>query len=243
MIIDGYCTLGVDREFNLVADDLLRKMDTAKVDKAVIAPLPRQMAVDNHTGNEAMLKAAASHADRFIPTCAINPWRSEAAMEDIRQAASRGARMLVLFPAVQGFTFGDDLAYPAIETASNLRMPIYVHTGNYEHGTPAQLGLAAARYPNAVFIMGHGGSTDYKADAIHVTLAHPNVYMETSLMRPAGAATAIRNSGKNKVIMGSAAPLNDFVFEWNEMRTLLPANKTPGFYGDTLAKLIDGVQS
>ena len=243
MIIDGYCTMGVDREFNLAADDLLRAMDTANVDKAVIAPLPRQMAVDNHAGNEGMLKAATAHADRFIPTCTTNPWRGDAALDEVRQAVAQGAGMLVLFPAVQGFAFGDDLAHPVIETAIELRLPIYVHTGNYEYGTPAQLGLAAARYPNAVFIMGHGGSTDYKTDAVHVARAYSNVYIETSLMRPFGAAHAVKDLGEDKVIMGSAAPLNDFVFEWNETRALLPVKDAPGFYGSTIMRLIEEAQS
>ena len=243
MIIDGYCTLGVDREFNLTADELLRAMDAAEVDKAVIAPLPRHMAVDNHAGNEAMRKAAAAHADRFIPTCTANPWRGDAALEDVRQAAAQGARMLVLFPAVQGFAFGDDLVNPLINTAIDLRLPIYVHTGNYEYGTPAQLGLAAARYPDADFIMGHGGSTDYKADAIHVARAHSNIYIETSLTRPYGAAQTVKDLGEDKVIMGSAAPLNDLVFEWNETRALLSTKAAPQFYGGTLTRLLAEARS
>jgi len=236
MIIDGYCTLGIDREFSLTADDLLKDMDAVKVDKAVIAPLPRHMAVDNRTGNEVMLKAA--HADRFIPTCTANPWRGDDASDEIRWAVDQGARMLVLFPAIQGFAFGDDLAYPLIETAIDLGLPIYVHTGNYEYGTPAQLGLAAARYLEATFIMGHGGSTDFKTDSIHVARIYPNVYIETSLMRPVGAVQAVKDLGEDKVIMGSAAPLNDFVFEWNETRKLLPYDEAPQFYGGTLMRLL-----
>lgn len=39
MTIDGYCTLGVDREYDLTESALLYGMDRAGVDRAVIAPV------------------------------------------------------------------------------------------------------------------------------------------------------------------------------------------------------------
>ena len=41
MTIDGYCTIGVDREYDLTVDMLLEQMDQANVDRAVVAPLDR----------------------------------------------------------------------------------------------------------------------------------------------------------------------------------------------------------
>jgi len=239
VLVDGYCTLGVDREYTLAPEDLLRAMDIAGVDMALVATVPRHMAVDNDAGNAYVLQAASRYADRLIPACTANPWLGEEAVTVLRRALAGGARMLVLDPVIQGFGFGDDLAFPLVEVAAEQKVPVYVHTGGYQYGTPCQLGLVAARFPGCMFVMGHAGSTDFKIDAVEVTKAHENIFLETSLARPSGAADAVAALGDGKVIMGSAAPLNDLLMEWEETRKLLPPERAPGFYGATLMKLLE----
>jgi len=240
MKIDGYCTLGADREFHLTGEALLNAMDAARVDMAVIASVPRFMAVRHREGNDFILAAAAAHPKRFIPTCTANPWLAEEAVPELERAAGGGARMLVLDPPVQGFGLGDDLSYPLIETATELRLPVYVHTGGYQFGTPAQLGLAAERFPQTSFIMGHSGSTDFKIDALEVAQLFPNIYAETSLARAPTAAGLLEALGDDRVIMGTAAPLNDLAFEWSQTARCLPPADHPGFYGQTLHALLSG---
>ena len=240
MRIDACCILGTDREYDLDAAALLKAMDAAHVDKAVISPVDRCLAVHNREGNALMCAAAAAHADRFIPTCTANPWYGKPAVEEIRNAAAEGAAMLVLHPQIQGFGFGDDLANPLLETAASLKLPVYVHTGGYHFGTPAQLGMAAAKYPQITFIMGHSGTTDFRGDAIEIAGIHPNVLAETSLTRPFGALDIVRSLGDGRALMGSAAPLNDLPFEWRETARLLPPEDHPGFYGETIAALLSG---
>jgi len=237
MTVDGYCTLGVDREYDLAPDALLRKMDAAGVARAVIAPLPRDMAVHNRAGNDALL-AAAARQDRFIPTCTVNPWYGQKGCDELRRAAGGGARLLILDPPTQGFAPADDLVFALVEEAARQHLAVYVHTGGYQYGTPAQLGLLAQRFPEVSFIMGHCGSTDFKTEAIEVARLHPNVYAETSLTRPFGAAATVEALGRERVIMGTAAPLNDLVFEWRETLALVPRDAHPGFYGATLQALV-----
>ena len=213
-------------------------MDKAGVDRAVIAPVDRCIAVHNRRGNDFILKAAAAHADRFIPTCTVNPWYGDEAIAELRRAVGAGAGMLVLHPTLQGFGFGDDLANPIIEVATSLHIQIYVHTGGYHFGTPTQLALAAQRFPDATFIMGHSGSTDFKMDAIEVGQQLENIFLEVSLARPFFAADVVKRLGDRRVIMASGAPLNDLVFEWTEMRKVISPSEHPGFYGETLLKVL-----
>lgn len=58
LTIDAYCSLGVDREYDLTESELVAAMDRAKVDRAVIAPVDRYLAVDNREGNDRMLAVA-----------------------------------------------------------------------------------------------------------------------------------------------------------------------------------------
>ena len=240
MRIDGYCTLGMDREYTLTEADLLRAMDAANVSRAVVAPVDRCLAVKNREGNAAMLRAAAQWPDRFIPSCTVNPWTGSEGLTELRRAAQAGARLLVLEPVVQGFALGDELLWPVLEAASESALPVYVHTGGYQNGAPCQLALCAERFPDTVFIMGHCGSTDYKSDAAAVLGAFPNIYGEVSFTRSMGARSLLDAVGKGRLVMGSAAPRNDLAFEWQQAETLIPYDGNRDFYGATLAAILEG---
>ena len=242
MRIDAYCTLGADREYTLDEAELLRRMDAAGVDQAVIAPPPRWFVVRNAEGADRTLEAARRHPDRFIPTCSANPWRGDAAADEVARALDAGARMLVLDPTRQGCSLVDPLYRPLIAAASERGAPVYVHTGGYQWGTPAQVGLLAERFPETRFVMGHCGSTDFKADAVETLKAFGNVYGETSLVRPFGIEPLLE-AAPGRVLMGTAAPVNDLVFEWRETEALLPPEEHADFYGETALRLLGEAES
>ncbi|MBT4497388.1 MAG: amidohydrolase family protein, partial [Gemmatimonadetes bacterium] len=139
MTIDGYCTLGVDREYDLTEDALLEAMDRADVERAVIAAVDRFLAVDNRVGNDFLLRTAEKHPDRFIPSCAVSPWYGERGLEELQRAVEHGARMVVLHPAVQGYQTNDELVWPVLEVAAGEKVPVYVHTGNPGSASPWQV--------------------------------------------------------------------------------------------------------
>ncbi|MBI3986664.1 MAG: amidohydrolase family protein [Lentisphaerae bacterium] len=238
-IIDAYCALGTDREYDLDADTLLRGMDQAGVDRAVIAPVDRQMAVYNREGNEFLLKTAAAHRDRFIPACSVNPWYGPPAVAELRRAVEAGARLLVLFPLVQGMQANDELMWPVVEAAAALRVPVYIHVGAYHNSTPWQVVDLADRYPQADLIMGHCGATDFWMDVINAAKAAPNICIESSLARPFLFKSYVEAIGFDRGLMGSYSPIDDFVFEWEEMRKLIPPEKDGGVYGKNLLRLLE----
>ena len=87
--------------------------------------------------------------------------------------------------------------------------------------------------------MGHCGATDFWDDAISSGNSAKNVYMEASLARPFHFADYIQALGKDKGIMGSAAPLNDLVFEWEQIRKYLPAATLSDICGGNLLSLLE----
>lgn len=239
MTIDGYCTLGVDREFDLTESTLLQAMDQAGVDRAVIAPVDRFLAVDNQVGNNFVLRAAGAHPDRLIPSCSANPWYGEGAVEELRRACGNGARILVLHPAVQGFPADDELVWPLLEAAAEERIPVYVHTGPPGHATPWQLVDLAGRYPEVDLVMGHCGATDFWNDVVEAGRAAANLYLESSLARPFLFAGYLEELGWEKGIMGSYAPLDELGFEWEQMRRALPAEAVEAVCGGNLLRLLE----
>jgi uncharacterized protein len=238
MTIDGYCTLGVDREYDLTEELLLAAMDEAAVERAVIAPPDRSLAVRNREGNRRMIQAARAHPGRFIPTCSANPWYGEEAVAELTRAIQEGARIVVLHPLVQGFSANDELVFPLLDVAAEAHVPVYIHTGPPGSSTPWQIVDLAQRYPYLPLIMGHCGATDFWNDVIVAAFAAPNVYLESSLARPFHFARYIGAVGKQRGILGSWAPLNHLAFEWEQMRKVMPAEDFASVSGANLAALL-----
>jgi len=243
MIIDACVTLGGERETILSVDDLLRQMDEAGVERALIQSQDRALVVDNEDGNRAMLQAAASHPDRLIASCTANPWYGQRAVEAVLNAISQGARMVVFAPALQGFILGDEIVHPVLDAIVEKHVPVYVHTGPHSHSTPWQLVNIAERYPALPFIMGHSGATDYWTDVPNAALVSDNIYLESSFARPFTMINHLKTVGMHRGIMGSGAPRNILKFEWEQARALFPPEENEAFFGGTLLSLIEGVRS
>jgi len=239
MNIDGYCTLGVDREYTLTESALLQAMDRAEVDRAVIASVDRFLAVDNREGNDVLLNTASSHADRLIPSCSVNPWYGHAAIQELKRALGEGARILVLHPFVQGYLANDELVWPVLDVVAQEDIPVYIHTGPPGNSTPWQVVDLAERYPSVDFIIGHCGATDFWNDVVEAAKAADNVVLESSLARPFLFAGYLKEVGKRKGIMGSFAPLNELTFEWGQMREVLPPEEWGDVYGNNLVRLLE----
>jgi predicted TIM-barrel fold metal-dependent hydrolase len=239
MIIDCYCVLGVDREYDLTADVLLKSMDEAGVERAVIAPVDRCLAVDNRTGNEFICQQARLHPDRFIASCSASPWYGEAAVHELQRAIGEGARMVVLHPFVQGCLANDELVFPLLETAQQEKVPVYLHTGPPGNASPWQMVDLAERYPALDLIMGHSGSTDFWYDVLQAAQAAPNLYLETSLARPFSFPGRIKVLGKERIIMGSYAPIDELCFEWDQMRRVLDPQDWDDVFGGNLQRLLE----
>lgn len=243
-IYDVYCTIGGERETRLAADELLRLMDRAKIARAVIAPEDREIAVDNVAGNNRILEAARRHENRFTPACTANPWRGDAAREELRRAVAAGARMLVLSPALQGFVLGDEVADDLLIAAGRMRLPVYVHTGPHSASVPSQLVLVAARHRQTSFILGHCGSTDYIDDMRAVfRCATDNLWYDLSLVRPFAASDLLDMVSPDRLIFGSLAPRSDPALELRHLGNYLPISEYPQIFGGNIAALLHKVLS
>jgi len=238
-IIDAYTTPGSERDTKLSAARLLRQMDKAGIDMAVIAPQDRELAVDCAKGNRRMLRLAAKHAGRFIPACSANPWLGKRAIKMVREAVAGGAKLIVLAPAIQGFILSDDLADDLCATAGELGVPVYVHTGPHSSSAPTQLMLVALKHPGTKFILAHGGTTDHAWDMMPILRdGLANVWFDVSLCRPWTVPAYAPLTDKSRLIWGSSAPRNDPGYELRASDSNWPIKDHPEFYGANLAALL-----
>lgn len=213
IVVDGHCHLGIGHDYQQTEAELFREMDLYKVDRAVICPVDRYIAVDNQEGNDFVLQAVRRHPERLYAFATANPWYGQRAVDELRRALDEGARGIKLNPALQGFLLCDDLVYPIVELAQDRNIPLYFHTGTPAYALPTQLSELAMRFPDVKFIMGHMGSTDFKLEAVAAAKMSQNIYLETSWILPNLVIRAVREVGADRVIFGSDSPLSTLRLE------------------------------
>ncbi len=198
MIIDAHVRLGTGREVELDAEQLLSTMDSLGIDRSVVSPDERCIAVANSAGNIAVAKAAAASGGRLLAYAVANPWRGREAVDELGRAADLGAVALAVDAVLQGFDLLDGLVDPLLEFAAEQDWPVYVRTGTPPTALPLPLaslalrhpavsfimGLPLAslalRHPAVSFIMGRSGATDFWIDAAPALRYAPNLYADTS---------------------------------------------------------------
>lgn len=165
-------------------DDLLRVLDDAGVDIAVIFP-PRWFGGEffdpnYEQANRAIADAVRSHPDRLIGYGRVNPnWGKKATDELKRCLETHGLRGLKLHPEWESFfPANKQLVHPLIDIAAEHRVPVLFHTG-YFPSEPALLIELALDYPKVPIIMGHMGGR-LTGDAIIAAKKAPNLILETS---------------------------------------------------------------
>lgn len=239
LVVDCHSHIGEGHDYSQSAEELLREMDRYGVDRAVICPVDRCIAVDNREGNDLMLATAAAHPDRFYPFATANPWYGVRAADELRRAVGEGARGIKLHPALQGFLLCDELVDPLVELALGLNVPVYFHTGTPAYSQPLQLSELARRFPDATLIMGHMGSTDFWLDAIPAGLVAENIYLDTSWSLPDKVIRAVAAVGPDRVLFGTDAPLSTIRVEMGcRQATQLPAETKAKVMGGNLLRLL-----
>lgn len=207
-MFDAHCHVGEGVNYRLAPEDLLPQMDELGIDRAVLVPVDRCIAVDNREGNAYLAKAVRQWPDRFWGFAAVNPWFGARAIEELERSVGEGLVGLDLDPILQGFMICDPMVYPLVEAAVKLNVPVYFFTGVPINALPLQLAELALCYPQGRFIMGHMGNTDFWLDVPPALSLAPNIWGEVSPTL-ASAVNRIAAAGyADRLIFGSDAPIN-----------------------------------
>jgi predicted TIM-barrel fold metal-dependent hydrolase len=213
-VVDGHATVGANRDVSLSVRDLLASMDRLGIDRALISPPEWMIPLSNREGNQLVAAAAAASGGRLLAYAVASPWLGADALDELRRAQDSGARALKLDPGLQGFDPLDGLVDPLIELAVGARWPVYVRTGTPPHALPLQVAWLAARHPNAHFILGKSGATDFSADGPSALAAAPNVVADSAHVEwPTRLARLTPETYGNRVVFTTDAPFADAELE------------------------------
>jgi len=173
----------------------------AGIDIAILMPDP-SLRPDN-----AAIHDAASQCPMFLPCACVNPQYGQEAVAEFEKAVKEwGFRGLKLMPPKHGYRIVEEIVYPLLEKASELGVPVSVHSGQ-ESCTPADIGLMALEFPKVPFIMDHMGYRYSVRQAILAARHAPNLYLATTAVpEPGFIKDAVSKLGPERVLFGSNGP-------------------------------------
>ena len=209
------------RNGKLEVDDWFDLAERWGISHTVAAPADEFVAVFNDEGNTMMADLVKQYPDRLSALAVANPWYGKKAVDSLKKAFERGLCGLYLHPGRQGFHLTESVVDPLIEVCLEYGKPIYSYTGTPVCAMPLQLAALAGRFPEAPFVMGHMGYSDFCGyDEIPAAQQAPNIYLETSCCWGAEVKAAIENLGAERVLFGTGYPRSLPKPEFEKIRPL-----------------------
>lgn len=222
--------------------ELLRALDDGGIERAVVGPVGRWVAVDNEDGNRTLAGWAAAYPDRLAWWATVNPWYGgDRAGAELGRAFTAGASGLKLVPSVQGFGLLSPLLEPVLDVAEEHGRPVYVVTGVPVASEPLQLAELALRRPGLTFGMGRSGRTDFSLDLLPALTTGPNLVAETAYNGASLIARLVAELGAERVLFSTDVPFNDARLELErvERAGLSDADRAAVLGGTATVLLLD----
>jgi len=207
MIIDAHLHLGDSAisGYNVKAEDLLRAMDRAGTDSAVVQPFAKPQGPIEKI-NDYIAEQMVRYKNRFFGLASIDPHRGE---DFYSREAERCIKELhfvgiKLHPSIHLAPINGKVSDIIFDTALRLNVPVMIHTGFGVPFTMPSLAIPRAkRYPDLKIILAHAGEYDYSEEALIVAGEYPNIYLETSWSHPSSIKRFIDTLGAGRVMLGS----------------------------------------
>ena len=192
--------------------ELLRQMDAARVERAIIT-------MDPHDP-EPMAALARAFPQRFICSTTIDPMAGMEALRLLERLVTRfDLRLARVVPFLVNRPPNDKVYYPIYTKCIELGVPISVNTGipgppmPAEPQRPLYLDEVCLFYPELKIIMAHGADP-WWGEAIRLLLKYPNLSMMTSAYAPKYLPPELihfmNTRGQDKVLFASDHPFLPF---------------------------------
>lgn len=214
MIIDADAHITpVKGGWNIQAEELVRRMDYAGVDKALTWLQPAYFP-DVDSGNALVYEATQKYPDRILGFGWADPhfgW--EAAKDQIKRCLEEYGFYGVKLNGAQNSFYIDneDMALPLIEEVAKTGVILAFHIGTdaFEATHPYRLAKIARRYPETQILAVHMGGVAYhdlSNAAIEAAQECPNITLIGSAVRAVNVLKAIKTLGAERVCFGSDTP-------------------------------------
>ncbi len=233
----------------ITAEELLRRMDRAGVDKALawLRPPYRGEISESNAYVHASVKA---HPDRLLGFgWADTRLGVEQALQEARRCIEEYGFYGVKLNGAQNQFYIDDpeISIPVVDyiASSGKLLAFHIGTDAYEQTHPFRLGKIAHRYPATSILavhMGGVGFADLSNAMIETAQECPNITLIGSAVRYPAVWKAVRSLGAKRVCFGSDTPFGLMHVEVAAYKALLSGEVTPteeaDVMGANLARLL-----
>lgn len=228
LIVDAHCHIGppyVPAQLPATGpEEIIRTIDANGIDMAAISQLTKDYKDDIRQ----VAAAVRKYPNRIIGFAHIDPYSPEACAEIDRAVRDLGIKGIKLHPALDGFAIHDEIVYPVMERAQDLKVPVLTHAGwagiggGCVYAQPLDVLYLAELYPDASVIMAHMGQADnYWPSAIKAAKKADNIILDVSTFCiPHVIEKAVRDIGAERVIFGSDFPWTFQSLELQKIRLL-----------------------
>ena len=235
-------------------DALLRDMDAAGIDHAVVMGFGWTDLGIARIANDYLVSAAKANPDRISAFASVNPAWGGAAVLEARRCLDAGAVGIgELHADTQGYDIGNpDVMGPIMSLLRDSGALITVHASEpvghlypgKGHTTPDKLLQFASNFPENRIVLAHlGGGLPFYAAMPEVGEALANVWYDTAalpyLYRPSAVAAAAVTAGADRVLFGTDYPLltHRRVLDYVKSAELPPADSETILGGNSAALL------
>lgn len=236
MLVDADCHISPtsERGISIGAEELLRRMDRAGVEKALtwLQP-PYRREIDE--ANAYVHASVKRYPDRFLGFGWADPNLGvDQAVATARRCIEEYDFYGVKLNGAQNYFYLDDpeLSLPVIEEIARLRSRLAFHVGAdaFEQTHPFRVAKIALRFPDLPVLavhMGGVGHADLTNAMIEFAQQCPNITLIGSGVREVAVLKAIRTLGASRVCFGSDTPFSLMHVEVAKYHALLDGEVTP----------------
>ncbi len=178
------------RENPANAEDLLRAMDEASVERSVVLGLDLETTRNFKFSNDQVAEIINKYPERFIGFCSVDPHKGILAPKELERSIKfLKLSGLKLHPILQEFYPNDRKVYEIYELAQELKIPILFDSGQtflrgyIKYGNPIFIDDLAVDFPRLKIIIAHFG-WPWMEEAISMAWTHRNVYIDLAGWSP-----------------------------------------------------------
>jgi len=193
--------------------NLLDEMDAMRVERAVILPIKLGLPFGDDQ-SEVWRQAIKlnSSQNRLLAGFSIHP-RDNDRLQQMRNHAASGARVMKLHPPVQRFYPDDPDMMEVYALAEELGLVVFFHGGragiepesSHPYAMPRHYEAVFAGFPKLSFIIGHAGARDFDA-MLKLALKYSNTYMGIHGQSISNLDKMIRSMGGERMLFGTDWP-------------------------------------
>ena len=226
MIIDAHAHLGHDVVFDeeQTEEDLLEWNGKYGVSASIVQPfIPRTYLEATREIHDRIYRLTLAHPGRFYGMASCNPhFLPEDYYAEVKRCVRElGFVGLKITPIAHAVNPPSRDGRHAFEVASELGVPLMVHTGSgAPFSDPARLLDVVGDFPGIPIILAHAGNDLLFSQALYLARRFDHVYLEPSWLSILCVKSALKTIGASKIMFSSDHAVN-LPVELAKYRTLL----------------------